>query len=620
MDFSAQRKRRAPVTYGKLFVSRRKIPSSFGDGFDTLRHGDEDLLIGGESSSPNLQNSKSSSSKSPETSGSKLPEPQLKQLKSGPVPSRSSKHGLGRANSTPKIEVVDQEVFDFPPSDEDIPKLKPTIRRALSSSQKKFGPDRLEENRIPSTGRSERGPGDREEAKASRSIVTLGPAVSKIQSTTMRKSVNTKSGGKQAIYSQAASKAPIAEKVDVKVAASQKPIQSPLPGSSSTRQQLEAMKSSITPAPSVWIEEKQKARVNPKGSGRPRLGDTLKMDGEPLSEGGLSALKKSKNREKSEVATGTLVQCRPRKQRDPKPLLNKAEQQPPQVSARPSLPKFNKAVARASQNKVPARPPPKSPTGVESLYISSPVLEIQEPIKVPTESSVATHSPSGGPSLWDEIMGGMESEDKLITKKPERSRESESSEREIERGPTPPRKRRLIDTLEVDWTVRPPKQRILEAQMDVDSDSGSVDDMPMITLTDSQTLADSQNIDEVEDAAQAFQRGVCAIQSAPAFPQRNTRVTYARQRSFLTEEVKEGGDPFADPLLLPVRDFGRGLRKASVAEEEDDDHGPGMMKSLHELREAGVNKRFLDSVEGYFEDIERGFSIGQKRVGYGLFL
>ncbi|KAF8427336.1 wings apart-like protein regulation of heterochromatin-domain-containing protein [Tirmania nivea] len=187
----------------------------------------------------------------------------------------------------------------------------------------------------------------------------------------------------------------------------------------------------------------------------------------------------------------------------------------------------------------------------------------------------------------------------------------------MERGPTPPRRRRLIDTLEVDWTVRRPKQHILEAEMDVDSDFGSVDDTPMITLTDSQPFTDSQNTDEVEDAAQAFQRGVGAIHSAQAFPQRNTRVTYARQRSFLTEEVKEGGDPFADPLLLPVRDFGRGLRKGPVVEEViDEGNGPGMMKSLHELREAGVNKRFLDSVEGYFEDIEKGFSIGQKRVGY----
>ncbi|KAF8471923.1 wings apart-like protein regulation of heterochromatin-domain-containing protein [Kalaharituber pfeilii] len=40
-----------------------------------------------------------------------------------------------------------------------------------------------------------------------------------------------------------------------------------------------------------------------------------------------------------------------------------------------------------------------------------------------------------------------------------------------------------------------------------------------------------------------------------------------------------------------------------------------MVKSLHELREAGVNKRFLDNVEGYFEDIEGNVSIGQKRAG-----
>jgi len=621
MDLGTQRKRRAPVTYGKLFISRRKIPSSFGDGFDALQHGEEDLLMGGGSSSQNRQHSKSSSSKSPETSDRKLPEPQLKQLKSGPVPSRSSKHGLDRANSTSKAEVADQKVFDVPSSGEDVTKLRPIIRRALPNSQKKFRSGRLEENRIPSTGKSERVPSDREEAKASRPMVTLGQAGCKILSTAMGKPANMKDGGKQA------SKTSVTEKTDVNATTPRKPIQSPALGSSLTGQQLEGMKSSVTPVSSVRTEKRRKARVNSKGRERLKLEDSSKMEEEPPPKGRLNTLTRSKDERGSEIATGIpavagvpLVQPRPRKQREPKPIPSKAEQ-PPQAPAQPSLPKLNKTVARASQNKAPARPPPKSPTGVGSLYISLPVLDTQEPIEVPTEPSVATHSPSEGLSLWDEIMGGIESEDQSIARKPKRSRDSGSSDREMERGPTPPRRRRLIDTLEVDWTVRRPKQRILEAEMDVDSDSGSVDDTPMITLTDSQPCTDSQNTDEVEDAAQAFQRGVGAIQSAPAFPQRNTRVTYARQRSFLTEEVKEGGDPFADPLLLPVRDFGRGLRKAPVVEEEDDeDHGSGMMKSLHELREAGVNKRFLDSVEGYFEDIERGFSIGQKRVGYGFVL
>ncbi|RPB25407.1 hypothetical protein L211DRAFT_836749 [Terfezia boudieri ATCC MYA-4762] len=618
MDLDAQRKRRAPVTYGKLFISRRKIPSSFGDGFDAFQHGGGDSLMGEESSSKNLQHSKLSSSKSLETGGSKLPEPQLKRTKSGPVPSRSIKHGLDRANSAPKGEVAEQKVFDVPSSDEDVPKLRPTIRRALSSSQKRFRSGRLEENRIPSTGRSERVPRDREEVKASPPMVTPGQAGSKTQSTDMRKPVNMKDGVKQT------PKTSITKEADIYAAAPQKPMQSLVLEPSSTGQDRERRKSSLTSVSSAQTEEKQKAWVNPKGNERPELEDNPKMKGEPLSKWKPNTLKKSKDGgksravEKSEVATGipavadfSLVQRRPRKQREPKSLPNKAEQQPPQGPAQPSVPKLHKTVARASQNKDPARLPLKSPTSVESLYISSPVLEIREPIEVPTESLV---TPS---SLWDEIMEGRESEDQPIARKPKRSRESGSSEGEIERGSTPPRRRRLIDTLEVDWTVCRPKQRILEAEMDVDSDIASVDDTSMITLAESQPLTDSQNTDEVEDVAQAFQRGVGAIQSAPTLLQRNKKVTYARQRSFLAEEVKEGGDPFADPLLLPVRDFGRGLRKAPLVEEDDDeDHGPGMMKSLHELREAGVNKRFLDIVEGYFEDIERGFSIGQKRVGY----
>jgi len=590
--------------------------------------------MGGAESPPNLQHPKPPTNKSPETSGSKHPESQFKQHTSGPAPSRNSNHGLERANLTSKIEVADQRVFDVPSSDEDIPKLKPTIRRALTSSQKRLGSGRLEENRIPPIGRGGGALGDREEAKTSRPIVTLGQAVTKIQSTAMREPVNVKDGGKQPIHSRTVSKTSITEKADVNAAASQKPIQSRILSAPSTRQQLEGMKDGANLA-SVRAKERQKPQVNPRNE-RQKLEDNPKMEGEPPSEWRLDTLKKSKDggisrgERKPEVvieipsAAGVPPvqrrprKQRPRKQRGPNTLPGKPEQQPLQAPVRPSLPKLKKTVTRESQNKVPVRLPSKSPTGVESLYISSPVLEIQEPTEVHRGPS-ATHSPSGGSSLWDEIMGGTESEDQPTARKPKRSRESGNSDGEVEKGPTLPRRRRLIDTLEVDWTVRRPKQRILEVEMDVDSDSGSADDTLVVALTDSQAPTDLQCTDGVEDAAQAFQRGVGAIQGAPAFPQRNTRVTYARQRSFLTEEVKEGGDPFADPLLLPVRDFGRGLRKETVVEEDVEDHGPGMMKSLHELREAGVNKRFLDSVEGYFEDIERGFSIGQKRVGYSLF-
>ncbi|KAF8416244.1 hypothetical protein BGX38DRAFT_772193, partial [Terfezia claveryi] len=319
MDLDAQRKRRAPVTYGKLFISRRKIPSSFGEGFDAFRHGGGDSLMGGESSSKNLQHSKLSSSKSLETSGSKLPEPQLKLPKSGSVPSRSIKHGLDRANSALKVEVTDQKVFDVPSSDEDVPKPRPTIRRALSSSRKRFGSGRLEENRIPSTGRSERAPGDRE-VKASPPMVTTRQAGSKSQSTDMRKPVNITDGVKQT------SKTSITKEDHVNAAAPQKPIQSHVLESSSTGQEREGRKNSLTSVSSVQTEDKQNAWVNLKGNERPEIEDNLKMKGEQLSKWRPNTLKQSKDGgkssavEKSEVATGipavadvSLVQRRPRK-------------------------------------------------------------------------------------------------------------------------------------------------------------------------------------------------------------------------------------------------------------------------------------------------------------------
>lgn len=92
------------------------------------------------------------------------------------------------------------------------------------------------------------------------------------------------------------------------------------------------------------------------------------------------------------------------------------------------------------------------------------------------------------------------------------------------------------------------------------------------------------------------------------------RNTYARSRSYLTEEIV-GEESFDTPLLL-----GSTIQKSKPFFDEgleDDEPKKGGVRSIHELREAGGSKRFLDDIEGYMEDVE-AVERSRKRLGYEL--
>ncbi|KAI9837589.1 MAG: hypothetical protein M1819_007240 [Sarea resinae] len=106
------------------------------------------------------------------------------------------------------------------------------------------------------------------------------------------------------------------------------------------------------------------------------------------------------------------------------------------------------------------------------------------------------------------------------------------------------------------------------------------------------------------------------------------KITYARQRSHLTEELLN------EELLLPISmDSGSEYRQSTrggggkeyvtalnrdrfkVNAEADGDAETTGIRSIYELREAGGNKRFLDEMEALFEDLEdrRSISLSKQR-------
>ncbi|KAF8538203.1 wings apart-like protein regulation of heterochromatin-domain-containing protein [Trichophaea hybrida] len=101
------------------------------------------------------------------------------------------------------------------------------------------------------------------------------------------------------------------------------------------------------------------------------------------------------------------------------------------------------------------------------------------------------------------------------------------------------------------------------------------------------------------------------------------RVTYARERSYRTEEPAACSleDMLSMPLpsIKPMQPARRRLEQLKPPDDDTESVGSkskSMIKSIHELRAAGEHSRFIDDVEDLFLDIEGTCPLGTKRSGY----
>ncbi|EON66563.1 hypothetical protein W97_05808 [Coniosporium apollinis CBS 100218] len=102
------------------------------------------------------------------------------------------------------------------------------------------------------------------------------------------------------------------------------------------------------------------------------------------------------------------------------------------------------------------------------------------------------------------------------------------------------------------------------------------------------------------------------------------RRTYARERTYLEDKNVEGdlllALPFDSPIIpkQPIGNgaFGMPQRQPQFVEDEQED-SQGGIKSIHELRAAGGNKRFLDDIESLLDDIEANgpSTVSRRRSG-----
>ncbi|KAI9772954.1 MAG: hypothetical protein M1840_008836 [Geoglossum simile] len=184
-----------------------------------------------------------------------------------------------------------------------------------------------------------------------------------------------------------------------------------------------------------------------------------------------------------------------------------------------------------------------------------------------------------------------------------------------------PRKRprqRLIDSLAVDMHEFAPRKDSIDKDINID-DSDPVDSQTQLPVVETQDLAESQPPGDSQCSTKLPGTAVPIITNGPLVNQRGgPKITYARQRSFLTDDMLDGTSLFDAPLDVESGTHYPGGRRGarggrpfpaqlqSLCQDQDtiDDANGGAIRSIHELREAGGNKRFLDEMESLFEDIE----------------
>ncbi|BFZ63207.1 hypothetical protein YB2330_004327 [Saitoella coloradoensis] len=112
----------------------------------------------------------------------------------------------------------------------------------------------------------------------------------------------------------------------------------------------------------------------------------------------------------------------------------------------------------------------------------------------------------------------------------------------------------------------------------------------------------SEVVHQQEQPSHSLGGEVVTAESQDRLPDR--RVTYARQRSYRAEEPTLGVDSLEALLATPL--FAPPKRPAEEELQSEDGECEGQVKSVHELREAGENKRFADEVEYMLEGTVAG--------------
>lgn len=174
-------------------------------------------------------------------------------------------------------------------------------------------------------------------------------------------------------------------------------------------------------------------------------------------------------------------------------------------------------------------------------------------------------------------------------------------------GESAPRRRRLIDRLGPGVS-----QLELMESLSSSSDESEEEYFEPQSLSQSRDIFDSQIVDTTTEGQSQESITEPLVKLVYSNGRVGPKITYAQQRSFRMEELDENA-LFNTPLIMAHhQQRNTGLEDG---EELEGDTGSKMMKTIHELREAGTNNRFLDDIEELFGDIEGGTPLSRQRSG-----
>ncbi|KAL2068355.1 hypothetical protein VTL71DRAFT_16453 [Oculimacula yallundae] len=155
-----------------------------------------------------------------------------------------------------------------------------------------------------------------------------------------------------------------------------------------------------------------------------------------------------------------------------------------------------------------------------------------------------------------------------------------------------------------------PRRRLIDSLVEQAADSSEED-----SDDDDEELTNPRNTDIVMEDAPNSQDALQApfVSESQSSQITGPRFTYAKQRSMLNEDDLMSQLAMELPTVPPQNSQGRRGRRASIPnlkplasfhdEVDDEDDSVAAIRSVHELRQAGANNRFLDEVQDFLDRI-----------------
>ncbi|KAG4427811.1 hypothetical protein IFR05_016705 [Cadophora sp. M221] len=284
---------------------------------------------------------------------------------------------------------------------------------------------------------------------------------------------------------------------------------------------------------------------------------------------------------------------------------------------------FVKMVARPKVQEPPQRKtePPQTPENVSESpesEASTPSINLSD-VDMMDVDPTGRHISPKGKNVWQTLLEPEETNEES-TAESEESDMVEVVEIKSARSRAPPAGSRLRSPLSRPAGVMKPPQktsrtlprrRLIDSLVEQAADSSEEESEDEV----SSESTHSADLDIVMEDAPSSQNVLQPpmISESQSSQVTGPRFTYAKQRSMLNEDDLMSQLAMELPAVPPSNSQGRRGRRASIPtlkplasfheEVDDEDDSVAAIRSVHELRQAGANNRFLDEVQDFLDRI-----------------